>query len=294
MRARVRAAIRRTRSSSALRIATRRPAGAAPRPARPWRPRSRRASRSATGGRGWTAVTMPIRGRADRAPARGSRRRRTCPSRGPRASCSGPEPQHGQRQADLVVLVALGAQRREARARAPPRRPPWSRSWRCCPVMPTTSGSNRARQAAAIACERRAAGPARGRRSTSPSASGRLGAAPAAADEQRRRAAPRRRRRGSDGRRCARRQRDEQLARLDQPRVDGAAADRAIAGPQERAAGRGGRGPRRESAGAGRRDVDAAGVVASRRVTVTASAAAPSAGYAIGASSGRPRQVGRA
>ena len=61
----------------------------------------------------------------------------------------GGQAQQGQRQADLVVLVALVGQHLARRAQHGGDRPPWSRSWPREPVTPTTSGWKRARHAAA-------------------------------------------------------------------------------------------------------------------------------------------------
>ena len=56
------------------------------------------------------------------------------------ASVAGPRRSSGQRQADLVVLVALVAQRPAVGPPGRPRPPPWSRSWRCCRSRPRRAG----------------------------------------------------------------------------------------------------------------------------------------------------------
>ena len=80
---------------------------------------------------GWTAVTTPIDGRAIAARSAISPDTYMPISR-TAASCSGPEAQERQRQADLVVLVALALERPHGPHRGPSRPPPSSRSWRCC------------------------------------------------------------------------------------------------------------------------------------------------------------------
>ena len=151
------------------------------------------------------------------------------------ARWSGPEAQERQRQPDLVVEVALVAQRPVRRRRARPRRPPSSTSWRCCPVTPTTSGSNRDRQPAAIAPS-----------ATRPSGNGQdghvaegveHGLGDGSRDDEGGRAGD-----GGVGEEAVAvgalaGQRDEQLAGRDEPRVDGGPADRPRAGAQQAAAG---------------------------------------------------------
>ena len=80
--------------------------------ARPSPARSPRACRSATRWTAWTAVTTPIDGRPMAARSAISPPTYMPISR-TAASCSGPRRRSGQRQADLVVLVALAAQRPE-------------------------------------------------------------------------------------------------------------------------------------------------------------------------------------
>ena len=109
-RARVRAAIRRTRVSSALSTATP-PSAAAGSASTSSAFASSMASIEPSRERwtGWTAVTTPIDGRAIAARSRISPPA-YMPISSTTASCSGPRSQHGQRQPHLVVPVALGAQ----------------------------------------------------------------------------------------------------------------------------------------------------------------------------------------
>ena len=199
------------------------------------------ASRSATGGpAGPRSRRRSAAGRSG--PGRRSRRRRTSPSRGrpPRAPGRGAGRVSGR--PDLVVLVALVAQRPEAPRRGPPRSPPWSRSWRCSRSRRRpagrTGGASRRRSAPSAA-----SGSATRTTVTSPSV-GRVGDRAASTT---RAAAPRGDRVGEE--RVAvgplAGQGDEQLARLDQPRVDGGAADRSVGPGEEPAAGQRGRGRRR-------------------------------------------------
>ena len=69
----------------------------------------------ATGGRGWTAVTTPIRGRADRGQL-GDLAADVHAHLEDGGLVLRAEAQDGQRQADLVVLVALALERPEAAA----------------------------------------------------------------------------------------------------------------------------------------------------------------------------------
>ena len=110
------------------------------------------------------------------------------------------------------------------------------------PVMPMTSGSNRRRHAAATACSARSGSGTSTIDDVAQRVEGRLARSRhRAAGRPAGAAAP------ADGRGgeeavavgALAGQRDEQHAGLDQPGVDGAAADRAVAVPDERAAGRG-------------------------------------------------------
>ncbi len=254
-RARVRAAIGRTRASSALRIATPAVGGrrAAPRAARPWRPRSRPATRSATGGPAGSAVTMPISGRPIAARSRISPPTYMPISR-TAAACSGPSrstvsgrptslfwlPSVRERDQPLLQHAGDGLLRRGLGDA--PGDPDDQR------IEPEAPGGRHGLQRPQRLVDeddrhvaQRVEGRLAGFRIRQP------------ADQQRRGA-------GLGGRGeeavtvgALARQRDEQHPGLHQPGVDGAAADRAIAVPDERAAGcgdeirRGQRGERRPS-----------------------------------------------
>ena len=118
------------------------------------------------------------------------------------------------------------------------------------PVIPTTSGSNRRRQAGGDGVRARAAGRRPGRRDVAQRVERRLVGGPGRADEQRR-GAGRPPGRGSGGRRCARpASATNRQPGVDEPGVDGTAADRAgdrDRGAGSRPAGRPRRGRRRSS-----------------------------------------------
>ena len=146
------------------------------------------------------------------------------------------EPQQRQRQADLVVLVALASQRREPARRGRPRWPPWWTSWRCSRSRPRRAAGT----GAASRRRPRRAPPARRRRGRPSGRRGAAGSGDGPGDQQGG---------GAPGDRLAdervtvgplTRQRDEQLARPDQARVDGGAADGSVGAGEQPAAGKAG------------------------------------------------------
>ena len=180
---------------------------------------------------GWTAVTTPIDGRAIAASSAISPPTYIPISR-TAASCSGPS--RSSVSGSPISLFMLPSVRRVRRA-AP--RTAAAASFvevlAMLPVMPTTSGVNRRRQPAATAP--RAACPSATRTTvTSPRAAASLGGRVTSTA-----AAPRRDRLGqvvvAVGALAG--ERDEELARRDQPRIDGAAADRSGRAGQQPAAG---------------------------------------------------------
>ena len=140
------------------------------------------------------------------------------------ASCSGPEAQDRQRQADLVVLVALALERRGTSSPRTAAMASLVEVLAMLPVTPTTSGSNRARQPAARAP--RAASGVRDPDDRDVAEGRRVGGTGGVTSSA---AAPRADGLGevARGRRCARPAARRRAARRDQPRVDGGAADRA-------------------------------------------------------------------
>ena len=204
---------------------------------------------------GWTAVTTPIRGRADPGQL-GDLAADVHAHLEDRRLVLGAEAQHRQRQADLVVLVALVAQRPEAPARTAAIAS-LVEVLAMLPVTPTTSGSNRRRQPAASAPS--AASAVRDahdghvterRRVRDGSGHDERGGAPRdGVGEERVAVGP------------FAREGDEDLARLDDARIDGGAADRSVGSGKQPAAGQagevvGGERGRRRIPAAGARRID--------------------------------------
>ena len=127
-RAAERCPIRRTIGSSALRTAV--PSGGSASTSSPLAASIASSEPIRARWTGWTAVTTPIRGRAIRGQV-GDLAADVHPHLEHGRLVLRAEPQDRQRQADLVVLVALVAQGPEAGREDAPRRPPWSTSWRC-------------------------------------------------------------------------------------------------------------------------------------------------------------------